>query len=411
MNTVYLAHLKQLITLRLGVILGQIVTITTIYRVVELPLPLLPISLCLLVACIVNGLAVTRYVKKRPVTERELFFHLLADTLTLAAFLYFSGGSTNPLVSLFLLQVIIAASTLRSVYTWWMAAISILCYSLLLRYYIAVPYFHHHHLGDYFNAHILGMWLGFLLSALLVAYYVTSIRLALQRTREQLLEERHIVELGTLAIGTAHELGTPLATMNLLTGEMKQDYAHLPKLTEQLDVLHSQIMRCKTIISAISMQAGSDRGEASRQFAIHDYIAHTLRTWKEMRPQALITSTCNGTMPAPTIIADIVLDQAIINVLNNAADSSQTPVDIKATWDSATLRIEICDQGESPTKELLPMIGTPFFTTKKDGQGLGVFLSRSVINRLGGTLTFEYHHGMHAVITLPLAQLSVTHHA
>jgi len=155
----------------------------------------------------------------RAVSNLELFAQLGADVAALSILLYYGGGSTNPFVSLYLLPLVIAAATLPGRYTWGMAALTAACYSLLMVYYIPLPHIHQHG-DDAFNIHVLGMWLGFVISAVVVAYFVVQMAQAvrsrdemLARVREEVLRNERIVALGTQAAGAAHEMGTPLSTM------------------------------------------------------------------------------------------------------------------------------------------------------------------------------------------------------
>src|SRR3569833_1451165 len=113
------------------------------------------------------------------VTEQELFLHLLSDVLILTALLHFTGGSTNPFVSLFLVPLTLAAAALTGRYTWAVAAAAVCCYSLLMVWYVPLPHQH----GDNFTLHVLGMWFGFVLSAVLISYFAVKMNATL-RARE-----------------------------------------------------------------------------------------------------------------------------------------------------------------------------------------------------------------------------------
>src|SRR3569623_1016608 len=113
------------------------------------------------------------------VTEQELFLHLLSDVLILTALLHFTGGSTNPFVSLFLVPLTLAAAALPGRYTWAVAAAALCCYSLLMVWYVPLPHQH----GDNFTLHVLGMWFGFVLSAVLISYFAVKMNATL-RARE-----------------------------------------------------------------------------------------------------------------------------------------------------------------------------------------------------------------------------------
>ena len=168
--------------------------------------------------------------RKLPVSSVEFFAQLMVDVFALTALLYFSGGSTNPFISLYLLPLTIAAAALPWAYTWVMAAITISCYTLLLFYYVPLPHDHEEHNSE-FNLHVSGMWLAFVLSTVLIAWFVVKMGISIRErdkdlasAREQALRNEQLIALGTLAAGAAHELGTPLATMAIVSGELQDEY-------------------------------------------------------------------------------------------------------------------------------------------------------------------------------------------
>jgi two-component system sensor histidine kinase RegB len=155
--------------------------------------------------------------------EAKLFLELLADVAALTALLYLSGGSTNPFVSLYLLPLIIAATALTARYAWAMAGLTIACYSALMFFYLPLGHGHEMH-SSAFNLHVLGMWANFLVSAVLIASFVATMSASIRgRDRElaiaraRALRDEQVVALGTFAAGAAHELGTPLSTIAVLT--------------------------------------------------------------------------------------------------------------------------------------------------------------------------------------------------
>ena len=197
--------------------------------------------------------------------------HLFSDVLILAALLYFTGGSTNPFVSLFLLPLTLAAAALPGRYTWAIATAAVICYSFLMVWYFPIPHQH----GINFNLHVLGMWFGFVLSAILISYFAVKMSATLRErdralalARENALRDERLVSLGTLAAGAAHELGTPLATMAVLAKDLESECAGRPGVAEPFQVLRGQIARCKDILSQLAVSAGQARAEAGRDLAL-----------------------------------------------------------------------------------------------------------------------------------------------
>src|ERR1051325_4745874 len=225
-------NLQRLVVLRTIALAGQALAVWAAVTWLQVALPLEPVIAILAAATIVNFFTWRRLRLVWPVRDLELFVHLTFDAVALTAVLYFAGGPTNPFVSLYLLPLTLTAAALSWRYTWSMAALTLTCYSLLLVSY--VPLYHRHpgaalHELDDFKMHVFGMWLGFILSAGLIAYFAVRMRETLRerdrlraQVREQELRHERVLALGTLAAGAAHELGTPLSTIAVLRSEERR---------------------------------------------------------------------------------------------------------------------------------------------------------------------------------------------
>jgi two-component system, sensor histidine kinase RegB len=403
------SQLRRLVTLRSIAIAAQLGTLAVVWKILKLDLDWQPMLLTIAALVAINLFSWLRLRNTCIVSNPELFAQLSADVIALTTLLYFGGGSTNPFVSLYLLPLVIAAATLPPRYTWGMAALTAACYSLLMAYYIPLPHIHHNE-DDAFNIHVMGMWLGFVISAVVVAYFVVQMAQAvrnrdemLARVREEILRNERIVALGTQAAGAAHEMGTPLSTMAVVIGELQNDVAAgQPALHDSLTILDEQVRGCKRILDKIMANA-QDSG-ASMPRPADELIAEVLDEWQLLRPTAQYRYHSNGTQSAPRINVDITLRAALMNLLNNAADASPQPIEIRARWDSANFTLEIHDHGAGLSEEAALKAGSAFFTTKQEGRGLGLFLANATIERMGGTVRlFNRDQGGAATeLTLPI---------
>lgn len=407
-------NLQRLVVYRYLVLAGLVSAVVAAV-LTEFPLPMPPVLTIVALFAALNTATLLRLRHLgRGVGERELFLHLLSDVLILAALLHFTGGSTNPFVSLFLVPLTLAAAALPGRYTWAVAAAALVCYSLLMVWYVPLPHEH----GENFNLHVLGMWFGFGLSALLISYFAVKMNAtlrererALARAREDRLRSERLVALGTLAAGAAHELGTPLATMAVLSKELETDCAALPNAAEQLSILRGQIDRCKQILASLAVSAGQAQALGGRSQALNQYLAQVVAQWRTLRPQVVLHERWEGPQPAPQVVADQTLTQAFMNILNNAADVSAHHVECHGRWTHERLQIEVCDRGPGVSDAVASHAGEPFFTTKQpgEGMGLGLFLAQATIQRLGGSVQLQNRAdgGACTRIVLPLAALSV----
>jgi two-component system, sensor histidine kinase RegB len=359
----------------------------------------------------------TRFRLRRgaPVSNQEFFGHLLLDVLVLTLLLKWSGGSENPLVSLYLLPLVIAAAVLPGSYAWIMAGLTVACYTGLmwLREEYAVQ---HHHEANAFDFHLTGMWLTFALSAALIAFFVGRMGHSLRErdrslaaAREESLRNERIVAIGTMAAGAAHELGTPLATMKLLADDLAESLAQDAGAHEDVEEIRRQIANCKRIITDLLASAGHTRGEGGSPQRADRFLHELVSKWQMMRPAVNFDYHWHESGPAPAILAEQTLGQAVINLLNNAADASPEHIEVEGRCLGEEMVIEIRDQGPGLTREVLERAGEPFFTTKGPGKGtgLGLFLANATIERFGGTVRLfnREDRGACTEVRIPLPSL------
>jgi len=405
-------NLRRLIWLRLIIIAGEAIAIAYGSHALHIAMPLAPLLVLLGGFTLVSLLTWVRLHKAWPVHDLELFLHFCIDVLALTIFLYFTGGSTNPFAPLYLLPLTLTAATLPARYSWSMVLITVSCYSLLLFYYVPLPEMHGAH-DHGFRLHVLGMWLGFLLSAMLIAWFVVRMAMTVRRQdqriaelREQQLRDEQILALGTLAAGAAHELGTPLSTMAIVLKDMQAGQA-VDDTT--LTTLRQQVDRCRTILGSISASAGAARAESGSGVRLDTHLQQLIDAWIRQRHGIQPRVDSHGPQPAPRIVADQTLDQALLNIFNNAADASPQDVAITINWTAQELQLDVADRGTGLAEELLDKTGKTIYSTKQHGLGLGLFLSYTTLERMGGAVHLYNREGGGVLcrITLPLANLII----
>ena len=352
------------------------------------------------------------------ISNTEIFIQLLLDIAGITSLFYFTGGATNPFVWFYLLPLIIAATILPRAHTWMMAGITVACYSAL--FFFSVPIgsgSEHAHHESGFQMHILGMWLGFVMSAGFVAAIIAGMAHSLRErdrklaeAREQALQSERLVALGTLATGAAHELGTPLGTMAILTAELEQEYTDPDHsdLHKKLGILRGQISRCKETLSVISASAGADRAESGHRMGVNDYLDQVIKEWRTQRPNTDLKMTVNNRNVGADILAERTLSQALINILNNAADASPDDISFQADWNHEELKLEVSDRGPGLTAEIYNQLGKTPVTTKDEGLGVGLFLAQATIRRLGGKLSISDREAGGTTLHIILPLLSGT---
>jgi two-component system sensor histidine kinase RegB len=407
-------NLKYLLLIRLFAIGGQVLAFFFMQYFFAIRLPVVPISIIIAVLGLFTFFS-WQYIHRSPVLSQKTFLiQLLADLVALSLLIYFTGGSINPFISLFIIPIIFAAASLKTTYTWIIAIIALACYTTLMFFHVPLTHVHHHE--DHLGLHIWGMWYGFILSAILVAYFVSRIAKTLRdqdrklaAIREEQLHAEQILALGTLAAGTAHELGTPLSTMAVLAKELEHDYADNPELSENLGLIRQQIDRCKSILARMAIDAGELQAESGYRAVLVDYLIGLVDDWNNTRQDVEVYINLKNGQSGPLIIADHTLTHALVNVLNNAADATANRVDIEADWNKDNLIIKIHDDGHGIDREILNNLGKTIVTSKtqSNGMGLGLFLAQTTFNRYGGSMQLnnQAEGGATVTITLPLSSI------
>jgi two-component system sensor histidine kinase RegB len=409
-------NLRQLVRLRTITIPGAAVAMLLAGRFYQLPIRIAPFLTIIAVLALVNFWTWRRLRAAGAIPDRELFTQMLIDVAALTGILYYSGGVLNPFTYLFLLPLTISATVLPRRYTWTMALVTAACYTFLLLYRVRLSPFEPANGSPGYAAHTVGMWLGFVVSAGLIAHFVERMGETLREhernlgeARERALRDERVVAVATLAAGAAHELSTPLATMAVVTAELADQYPREqhPELHKSLDVLRGQIRKCKDSLSVISAGAGAGRADAARSMAVDAFVRHAVAEVHRLRPGASIRVQHEGPRPAPQIIAERTLTQALLNVLHNAVDASPADVRVTCHWDGEQVRIAVQDHGPGISLKSSQPGLAPARSTKSSGLGIGLFLTHSALSHVGGDISFADAPGGGALVTvnLPLARL------
>lgn len=409
-------NMALLIQLRWLAVGGQLATIGIVSGPMGISLERAPLLGAILVLIAINLASTALLRRGRVVTNAELTAALLFDVGALGWQLHHSGGLANPFASLFLLQIVIGAILLTPRSSWAIVAAALVALAALridpTPLVLPPPY-----AADPMTLYLQGSFVCFLLIAVLLVAFVTRISrnlrdsdAALAASRQRAAEEDHIVRMGLLASGAAHELGTPLSTLSVLIGDWKAA-ARLKddrELQEDLSDMDAAVQRCKAIVSGILMSAGEARGEAPQlttmRAAFGEIVAHARAA---RRPDTLEFHDRFGADVA--IVSDPALRQVIGNVLDNAAEVSPAWTSFTASRDGEMLVIEIADRGPGFSDEMLEGFGQPYRSTKgRPGGGLGLFLLVNVLRKLGGGATVANRDEGGALVRLwlPIAALA-----
>jgi two-component system sensor histidine kinase RegB len=409
--------MQQLITLRWIAVLGQVATIyvVTMGFGVQLPLNYMLPVLGGLVAFNIVGMLRMRLAPE--ISNSELLVAMLVDVVTLTAQLYLSGGATNPFVFLYLVQVTLGAMLLRPWSTWTLVVITAFCFMLLAAVGrpLALPLDHGNGLA---SLYVQGMLICFALNASLLVVFITRITGNLRARdahladlRQRAAEEEHIVRMGLLASGAAHELGTPLATMAVILGDWRhmKPFKSDPLLLQEITDMQTAVARCKSIVGGILLSAGEARGESPVETTVHTFLDDLVNEWRATRGAGDRLRYDNGFGYDMRIVSDSALKQMICNVLDNALEAANREIGLRVSREEDALALEIVDDGPGFAAPMLARFGKPYQSSKgRPGGGLGLFLVVNVARTLGGTVAADNRAEGGARVTLRLPLSAIT---
>ncbi len=321
--------------------------------------------------------------------------HLLVDATVLTVLLGISGGATNPFTTVYFVPITLATQVSPR-WTWALAGYCLAGFAALfvMQPLPQGPPGHEAH----FAGHLRGMWIAFGVSGGLITYFVHRIALSLARLRHELarlrelgLQDHHLAALGTLAAGAAHELGTPLGSIHLLVGE-------LPHMDEQerqdaVATIQREVGRCKGIVHRM----------ASPEMSVQNMSAQGGARWplSALGEQALEVARGSG---IPLHVDDRTplelrqprepLEQIVRELVANALDACRRrdepggEVSVILDVHEGQAVVEIHDQGVGMAPQIAAQAFDPFFSTKAEGEGmgLGLYLARAQLRQLGGGL-------------------------
>lgn len=402
---------SRLAIARWAFLLVALASILLVPVLLLIPLPWLPLLTIVALGAGWNLLVQHRLRGPLANGRGQLMSNLVVDLCLFDALLFFSGGATNPLISLLLLPVAIAALTLPARATVVVVVLAVGLYSMLMFWFVPLP------LSDPDRAaqlHVTGMWLTFALSAGLIAMMVlrmtASIRQrdrALAEAREQALRDERVIALGALAAGAAHELGTPLATVALLAGEIEAEPGLGDEVRADLAQIRQQVAHCKGILSRLAAEAGVGRLDSATTQPADRWLRGLFESWRALRPDAGAQWKVGAGETAPAVLFDPTIGQGIVNLLNNAANAGG-PVELSADWGGGMLDIAIRDHGPGFSPDILARAGKQAFSPHPRGSGIGLLLTFAAVQRLGGRIALKNHPdgGAVASVSLPLATIS-----
>jgi two-component system sensor histidine kinase RegB len=409
---------RTLAWLRLCAIAGQCAAVLVCAWWMQLAIPLLPLLIGIGLLAVFAVFAAWRLRQPWPVREPETIAHIAFDTAVLGYLLYFTGGASNPFITLLLVPIALSAAALSARAIAMVSTLAGIAYLVLLYRHVPLPMAMHESSTGRFSLHVAGMGVNFVISALLLGFFINRLANVLrlqqqevQRVRERALRDEGILAIATQAAGAAHELNTPLSTMRTLLPELRREHAADTPLTDDLALLEGQVDRCRTILREMVAFGQAQLSQEPEHLSVAQFIHGCLERFQLLRPEAELTVQLD---PAT---ADIVLRtppglrHALLNLLNNAADASAVrdshKVELDVHHESQWLQLSVRDHG--PGFVVGGQRMSLGISQKQTGLGIGLALAEATAERLNGELIAGNNgNGAEVCLRLPLAVIAET---
>lgn len=392
-------RLRTLVMLRWLAVIGQTLTVLLVHFVLGFELPL---GFCLgviLTSAWINTWLTLAVQPQQFAQDWQAFAQLAYDVLQLCVLLMLTGGLQNPFVVMLAAPVTIAVAALPPRWSLPVAAIAMAGTGAMWLWSLPLPWLGGEELhlpGMY----IIGLWAAIFVAVAFTAVYSwrvsqegRSMATALAATQSVLSREQRLSALGALAAAAAHELGTPLATIQLTAKEMMRELKDDEILREDAELLVTQARRCRDILKRLTAEktASDERHDRVELLAALEEAAAPLRGMGPM-VDVHLQGPENTAEPVLRRIPELLY--GIGNFIENAVDFAATRVTVEGDWDGDDLTVTILDDGPGFTLEILSKIGEPYVTTRsgtpgQGGLGLGVFIAKTMIEKTGGTVRFE----------------------
>jgi two-component system sensor histidine kinase RegB len=393
-------RLDTILRLRWLTALGQLAAIFIVSQGLDFDVPVIPCVAIVGLSTLANlvlQIAFNPMQRLEPVYAAAL---LALNIVELAALLFLTGGLQNPFSFLFLAPVLISATALPIRLTIALGVLAVACASALVFFNLPLPWDSDDPLVLP-PIYLFGVWLSIVVAigvTSLYSFQVTEearkLSNALAATELVLTREQHLTQIDGLAAAAAHELGTPLATIFLISRELEKTVHGNDQLTGDLKTLREQAQRCRDILAKITQLSSS--GAPFDRMPISTLIEETVAPHRDFGVAIKVRLAVAATRE-PVGARNPAILYGVGNILENAVDFARTTVEVNAWWNAETIEIIISDDGPGIAPDMLKRIGEPYLSRRRStdedqsgrtGLGLGIFIARTLLERTGAKVSF-----------------------
>ncbi len=404
MNTILLGNL---IKIRWIAIFGQLLAISFANFILNIEIPFFEAGFIIFLSVIINFYSYFEERKNKSISNIKAFLFLAFDTIQLGILLFLTGGIINPFSILILAPVITSASYLPALLTVLLSSISIIIIIILNFYYVPLDLGNDFNLPQIYNFGLVSSLVITIIFIAIYAYLFASssrkISNALSSSKLQILNQKKVTEVGSLSAAAAHELGTPLNTIFLVLNDLLKDkkLSQDEHILKDIRLLKSQADRCKEILQKLSQNPLKLKDKFLEKVKITDLIKINFDKFNKNKNKNLeIINNFESNEPEITFKDEIMY--ALGNIIQNAIIYSKKNIIVEIQYFKDNIIIKVTDDGYGFSKDIIDKLGEPYVSKNNYGMGLGIFISKNLIENMGGKITFYNSKENNAIVEIHL---------
>ena len=379
------------INLRWIGIIGQLITVNSVYFILDFKFNFLFTNIIIILGIISNLYLIYIY-RKTQLSAMSAFFFLLIDILQLSFLIYLTGGITNPFSIFLIIPSIFSSSNLDLKTNLLLATITISAIIFLTFFHseLPSPLNEHFHVSFYYYYSIP---IALIVALIFLIYFAITFgnesrlrKEALNKIEEVMAKEHELVSLGGQAAAAAHSLGTPFSTIKIISRDLLEQFKNNEEVTKDIDLLVSQIERCSEILKRLTLNPVVEDDFIDKNFTIADYIKEIVKSFEEISNKKFIVNLDQNSNPV-NLSKSIELVYGLRNFIGNANKFSKDKIFINIKSNNDFIEIIIEDDGYGYPKDVLNKIGEPYIQSvqysekPKTGLGLGIFIGKTLLEK------------------------------
>jgi len=367
--------LRTLIILRWLALFGQTATVFVAHELLHFPMPLMECMIAIGVGALVNlaSLFQLRRADSRLPDGRLTALHLGFDILQLSTLLALTGGLENPFCLLLVAPVTVAAASLPGPQAVGLGLMVLAATAVLSFWSLPLPWISGTELMLP-ALYRLGLGMALVTGVVFTAAYAwrvaadaEKLELALATTQDVLQREQRLAALGGLAAAAAHELGTPLATIQVVAKEMLREARPGSPVAEDAALLLQQADRCRDILTRLSQRPEDGDllfTEIGLKALLKEVVEPHLGFDLDIATELVMAT--GEDEPLVRRLPEVV--HGLSALVENAADFASSRVRLTASVHEDEIEIEVLDDGPGFAADILPRLGEPYVTSRPHGK-------------------------------------------